>query len=95
MLRYKPVLNPNRSILNNRTTIITLRWDNDPKDNNKVLCFNYKEIGHYSTKCSEGNNKANTQGSMKKDLNIITCFKYKQKEHYARRCTKEDTPRLQ
>jgi hypothetical protein len=40
-----------------------------------------RKLGHYSSKCSEGNNKANTQGSVKK-------------EHYARRCTKEDTPGL-
>jgi hypothetical protein len=53
---------------------------------------NYKELGHYSSKCPEGNNKANTQGSLKEDLNIITCYKYKKKEHYTRRCTKEGTP---
>jgi hypothetical protein len=33
---------------------------------------NYKELGHYSSKCLEGNSKANTQGSLKEDLNIIT-----------------------
>jgi hypothetical protein len=34
--------------------------DNDTKDNNKVLCFNYKELGHYSSKCPKGNNRAKT-----------------------------------
>jgi hypothetical protein len=32
----------------------------------------YKRIGHYPSRCPEGYNKANPQGSMKKDLNIIT-----------------------
>jgi hypothetical protein len=64
------------------------------KDNSKVRCFNYKELGHYPSRCPKENDKANTQGTVKKDLNMITCFKCKQKEHYARRCTKEDTPGL-
>jgi hypothetical protein len=65
--------------------------ENGTKDNSKVLGFNYKELGHYPSRCPERYNKTNTQGSMKKDLNIITCYKYKQKEHYTRRCTKEGT----
>jgi hypothetical protein len=69
--------------------------DKDTKDNIKVLCFKYKEIGHYSSKCPKRYNKVNKQGSMKKDLNTITCFKCKQKGHYIRRYTKKDTPRLQ
>jgi hypothetical protein len=47
-------------------------------------------MGHYASKCPEGNNKAKTQGSLKEDLNIITCFKRNQKE-----ATQEDTPGLQ
>jgi hypothetical protein len=64
------------------------------KDNSKVLCFKCKELGHYSSKCPEGNNRANTQGGMNKDLSMITCFKCKQKGHYSNKCTKK-TPRLQ
>jgi hypothetical protein len=40
-----------------------------------------KELGHHSSKCPEGNDKATTQGNVKKDLNIITCFEYNQKGH--------------
>jgi hypothetical protein len=57
----------------------------------KVLCFNCKELGHYASKCPEGNNKPNTQGSVKKDLSIITCFKCKQNGHYSNRCPEKST----
>jgi hypothetical protein len=56
--------------------------DNDTKDNSKVQCFKYKELGYYVRKDTT---KANTQGSMKKDLSTITCYKCERKEHHTRR----------
>jgi hypothetical protein len=53
------------------------------EDNNKVMCFNCKKMGHYVNKCPEKNDKANIQDSGKMDLNHVTCFKCKQKGHYS------------
>jgi hypothetical protein len=57
-------------------------------DCSKILCFNCKEQGHFADQCLERNNKANTQGSVKKDL---TCYKCKQKGHCADKCTEKST----
>jgi hypothetical protein len=61
----------------------------------KVLCFKCKELGHYASKCPERNNKANTQGSVKKDLSMINCSKCKQKGHYSNKCIEKRTLGLQ
>jgi hypothetical protein len=65
------------------------------KDNNKVLCFNCKEVGHYADKCPERDNKVNKQGSVKKNLNHITCYTCKQHGHYSDQCKEKSTSRPQ
>jgi hypothetical protein len=52
-------------------------------DYSKIVCFNCREQGHFADQCPERNNKANTQGGVKKDLRTITCYKCKQNGHYA------------
>jgi hypothetical protein len=71
--------------------LLALERPKNKKDNNKVLCFNCKDLGHYANKCPERNNKANKQGSMKKDLSLVTCYKCNQKGHYANKCAEKGT----
>jgi hypothetical protein len=64
--------------------LLALERHKKKKVNSKEMCFKCKELGHYAEKCTERNNKANGQGSMKKkNLRQITCYKCKQKGHYA------------
>jgi hypothetical protein len=75
--------------------LLALERPKKKKDKSKVLYSNCKELGHYAEKCTERNNKANGQGSVKKDLRQITCYKCKQKGHYADKCSENGTSRLQ
>jgi hypothetical protein len=75
--------------------LLALERPKKKKDTSKVWCFNCKELGHYTNKCPERNNKANRQGSVKKDLSLITCYKCKQKGHYVDKCAENGTSRLQ
>jgi hypothetical protein len=76
--------------------LLALERPKRKKDNSQVICFKCKELGHYAEKCTERNDKANGQGSMKKkNLRQITCYECKQKGHYTDRCSEKDTPRPQ
>jgi hypothetical protein len=76
--------------------LLALERPKRKKVNSKDMCFKCKELGHYAEKCTERNNKANGQDSMKKkNLRQITCYKCKQKGHYADKCSENDTPRPQ
>jgi hypothetical protein len=75
--------------------LLALERPKKKKDTGKVLCLNGKELGHYTKKCTEENNKANRPCGMKKDLSLITCHKCKQKGHHADKCTEKSALRLQ
>jgi hypothetical protein len=73
--------------------LLALERPQKKKDNSKLMCFNYKELGHYANKCPEKGNKAISPGSVKKNLNHITCYTCKQQGHYRYQCTEESTSR--
>jgi hypothetical protein len=71
--------------------LLALERPQKKKDNSKVMCFNFKELGHYANKCPVEDNKANSPGSMKKNLNHITCYTCKQQGHYSYQCIEGST----
>jgi hypothetical protein len=75
--------------------LLALERPQNKKDNSKLMCFNWKELGHYANKCPEKDNKANSLGNVKKNLNHITCYTCKQQGHYSYQCTEESTSRPQ
>jgi hypothetical protein len=75
--------------------LLALERPKRKKVNGKEMYFKCKELGHYAEKCTERNNKAIGQGSMKKkNLRQITCYKCKQKGHYSDKCLENGAPRL-
>jgi hypothetical protein len=75
--------------------LLALERPKGKKDNNKVMCFKCKELGHYVSKCPKLLLKANMQDSMKRDIRMITCYKCKQRGHYSDKCSENGTPRPQ
>jgi hypothetical protein len=61
--------------------LLALERPKRKKDNNKVMCFKCKELGHYVSKCPRMHHKVNMQDSTKRDIRMITYYKCKQKGH--------------
>jgi cellular nucleic acid-binding protein len=66
--------------------LLALERPKRKKDNNKVMCFKCKELGHYVSKCPGRYNKVNMQDSVKKDNSKTLCWNCREPGHYAKEC---------